>query len=239
MGSFSLIDKDPSYLKVFKSVESLIFSREIEEGSALPTEAALCEQMGVNRTTVREGLRMLEQADLVERGAAKRFYVKRPDANDIATATSKRLALGGATFRETWEALHAFYPAAAGLAATQIKPENIAALRTVIDAHRKETASQKTVVHAVNFFNTLALSLDNRVMLAYMQSLNLLIHASLATVINKTPNAQTRIIKAQVKIIDAIESGNTAEATHWMSKHIDDLKRGYVLAKIDLDREIR
>ena len=239
MASFALIDKDPSYLKVFKSVESLIFSGKIEEGSALPTEAALCEQMGVNRTTVREGLRMLEQADLVERGAAKRFYVKRPDANDIATATSKRLAFGGVTFREAWEALHAFYPAVAGLAATQIKPDSISALRAVTDAHSRETASRKTVVHAVEFFNTLALSLDNRVMLVYMQSLNLLIHASLATVISKAPNAQARIIKAQLKIIDAIENGDTVEATHWMSKHIDDLKRGYALAKIDLDRAIR
>ena len=239
MTSFSLIDKDPSYLKVYKSVESSIFNGEIEEGSALTTEAQLCEQMGVNRTTVREGLRMLEQADLVERGAAKRFYVKLPNANDIATAISKRLAFGGVTFRETWAALNAFYPAVAGLAATQTTAEKITALRAVVDEHSSETSTRKTVLHAVDFFNTLALSLDNRVMLAYMQSLNLLIHASLAKVINKTPNAKIRIIKAQVKIIDAIENGDTVEATHWMSKHIDDLKRGYALAKIDLDGEIR
>jgi len=239
MASFAPIAKEPSYLKVFKSVESLIFSGVIKEGAALPTEAELCQQMQVNRTTVREGLRMLEQADLVERGAAKRFYIKRPDAEDIATATSKRLAFGGVTFRETCQALHSFYPTAAVLAAEQAKQVDIDALRAIIQSHKNEASSKKTVEHAVAFFNALALSLNNRVMLAYMQSLNLLIHASLAKVISKTPNAKKRILKAQSKIVDAIERGDTTDAAHWMSRHIDDLKRGYTVAKIDLDGKVR
>lgn len=50
---------------VFEQLRSRIVRGEFEAGSSLPSERALCEALGVNRSSVREALRRLEQARLV------------------------------------------------------------------------------------------------------------------------------------------------------------------------------
>lgn len=237
---FEPIKREPAYLKVYKAVEAEILSGELVEGAPLPTEADLCDQFGITRATIREGLRLLEQADLVQRGPAKRFYVKRPDAADVAAATSKGLALGGVTFREIWEALRAFYPPAARIAAKRLKAKDIAEIKKVHEAYRGVSADQPEAIveGAVEFFQRISGALQNRVMLAMLQSLNMSIGASLSHVIEKTPRAHTRILKAQSRIIEALEDGNEDEAARWMGRHIDDLKRGYVVAKVDLEKSV-
>ena len=88
------------------------------------------------------------------------------------------------------------------------------------------------------FFQAIAAGLNNRVMLAMLQSLNMMIGASLARVIGETPQAKKRIEEAQGKIIAALEAHDEDKAAEWMSRHIDDLMRGYKVAKVDLDARI-
>ncbi|MEM8937395.1 MAG: GntR family transcriptional regulator [Pseudomonadota bacterium] len=237
---FEPLKKEPAYVKVYNAVEANILSGAIPEGAPLPTEVELCEQFGITRATVREGLRLLEQADLVQRGAGKRFYVKRPDAEDVATATSKSLALGGATFREVWEALVVMYPPAVRLAANKFTAEDIEKL---VDNHRAFDTIDADDTHAivegaVGFFQLIAGGLENRVLLAMLQSLNMMIRESLNRVIIKTPKAKARILDAQARIIGAIEAGDENEAAEWIARHIDDLKRGYDVANMDLENPI-
>ncbi len=232
---FQPLKKEPAYLKVYQAIEAEIVSGALAEGAVLPTEAMLCEQFAVTRATVREGLRLLEQADLVRRGAAKRFVVRRPDAGDVALAASKGLALGGATFQEVWETLSAMYPQAARIAAQRLEKLQINELRA-INADLRAAATddaEATVTFAVAFFQCLAAGLNNRVLLALLQSLNMMIEASLQQVILKTPEAHARILEAQGHIIAALDDRNEERAALWMTRHIDDLKRGYELAALN------
>lgn len=50
---------------VFEQLRSRIVSGELPAGSPLPAERVLCDALGVNRSSVREALRRLEQARLV------------------------------------------------------------------------------------------------------------------------------------------------------------------------------
>ena len=47
--------------------------------------------------------------------------------------------------------------------------------------------------------------------------------------IDRVPQARTRIQTAQAKIIDAIKLKKSEQARSWMEKHIQDFKRGYEL----------
>jgi GntR family transcriptional repressor for pyruvate dehydrogenase complex len=47
--------------------------------------------------------------------------------------------------------------------------------------------------------------------------------------IDRVPQARTRIQTAQAKIIDAIKLKKSDQARIWMEKHIRDFKRGYEL----------
>ena len=66
----------------------------------------------------------------------------------------------------------------------------------------------------------------------------MLIGASLNQVISKTPKARDRIVSAQAKIIKALEARDEDEAARWIAKHIDDLKRGYTVAKVELEKPV-
>ena len=238
--AFKPLKKAPVYLKVFEAIQADILSEKLPEGTALPTEGELCEQFGVTRSSVREGIRLLEQAHLVRRGRQKKLIVIRPKSDDVANATSTRLANGGVTFHEVWQTLAVMYPSAAGLAADLLGPGERNALE---GRHRQmkevcETDYEGIVKGAVGFFQALAYGLNNRVLLALLQSLNMLIEESLKQVIAETPDAKARIVKAQKEILRALKNKDPQKASAWMKRHIDDLKRGYDVAGIELDQPI-
>ena len=227
-------------MKVFRAIEAKISDGSLSDGAHLPTEADLCAQFAVTRSTVREGLRLLEQTGLIVRGPAKKFFIRRPVAADIAAAASKSFALGGVTFSEVFDALATMYPEAARLAAKRLPKDKIAALK-IVRASLEEAPDkdhEATVAGAVEFFQAIAKGLDNRIMLAMLQSLNIMIGESLRHVIARAPKAKDRILNAQKNLVEAFAARDGALAAEWMAKHIADLKRGYDVAKVGMDEAI-
>lgn len=239
-GEFQPLTREPAYLKVCRAIENKIVAGDLADGASLPIEADLCEQFGVTRSTVREGLRLLEQTGLIMRGPGKRMFVSRPRTEDVAAAASRSLSLGGATFREVWEGLATLYPPAARLAAERLDVKSIEALRAInADLAARDSAETQAVVDgAVGFFHAIAGGLGNRVMLAMLDSLNMMIEASLSRVIAKAPDARARIVEAQREIIDALAAGDGARAEQWMKRHTDDIARGCTVAGLDLDAPV-
>jgi DNA-binding transcriptional MocR family regulator len=53
----------------------------------LPSEEKLAEQFGVNRSTVREGIRLSEQTGVLRRDLGKRLVVSRPSYDSVGDAS--------------------------------------------------------------------------------------------------------------------------------------------------------
>ncbi len=236
--SFTPIHKPPAYKLVFEAIERDILTGVLPEGASLPTETVLSEQFGVNRSTVREGIRLLEQAGLVGRGSAKRLTVSRPPSDEAAQRASRGLAQHGVSFQEVWECLQQFQPVAAKLTANRARPEAISEMKAIVENLKSETDTDRIVECAVGFLQLVGSAVDNRVMLVTLQSLNLLIESSLRLVIDALPNAGGRIAKAQSKLVKAFEARDEQEASLWMKRHIDDLKRGFDVAGVDIRSNI-
>lgn len=62
MGRVPLVNRSSATMEAIKAY---ILSRNLRPGSALPTEAELCTEIGVSRSSVREALRKLEALDIV------------------------------------------------------------------------------------------------------------------------------------------------------------------------------
>ncbi len=238
--SFTAIRKEPAYLKVAKAIEADISARRLLPGDTLPTEGALSEQFGLNRSTVREGIRLLEQQGLLQRGDGKRLVIRQPNMGDVARRASRDLAFGGVTFHEAWEALAMFQPAAARLAAVRSNPTMLSELQANLETLRKAKAKDhETIVRCARaFFASIAENLDNRVLEVMLHSMTRLIAASLQRVIDKAPRARQRIIEAQGQLIRAFEADDEDAAELWMQRHISDLRRAYKVAKVDLDESV-
>ncbi len=232
------LKKVPAYVLVFEALEDEILSGRIAEGEAIPTEMALCEQFDVQRSTIREGIRLLEQSGLVRRGPGKRLLVARPLANEAAESTSRGLERHGVSFADIWESVSIILPGTANLAAQNMSRGNVSALESITAKLLYAEDVEDVVTHAVEYLDAVSALTGNKVIAVVLPSLNLLVQSSLRRVINSLPQARERIANAQREMTAALKARDGNLAAEWMSRHLDDLKRGYEVAGVDLETEV-
>jgi GntR family transcriptional repressor for pyruvate dehydrogenase complex len=237
---FEKILREPAYRQVSKAIEEKILSRKLRPGDSLPSESELAQQFGLNRSTIREGLRQLEMGGLiVRRQGSKKFIVNRPGPDDVAAGVSRAMRLNEVTFAEVWQAMMILEPECAQLVAQQADKDALIKLGEVID--RLQTQGDdyaQAVDQAVEFFRLLAELTGNRVLVLTQAPLCHLLRPSLLLMIGKVSQARQRIKHAQGKILEACSNQRGEEAQDWMRKHIVDFKRGYMLAGIKLEQII-
>jgi GntR family transcriptional regulator, transcriptional repressor for pyruvate dehydrogenase complex len=228
---FVPLDDRPAYRQIANLIEQRIVARSLRTGDALPSETDLARQFGVNRSTIREAIRELEIHGLLgrERGE-KLLRVTRPEPRSVSSGVSRALALHDVTFMELWEAMMAIEPAAAQYAASRRTAVQLKGLIRASERFQREiTDTAAAVAAVVDFFTAVAAASANQVLALSQAPLNLLLVPTLTALIDRVPQARTRIQAAQSKIIDAIKLKKSEQARSWMEKHIQDFKRGYEL----------
>lgn len=225
------LDDHPAYRQIANLIEERIVARSLRPGDALPSETDLARQFGVNRSTVREAIRELEVHGLLgrERGE-KRLRVTHPEPRRVSSGVSRALALNDVTFMELWEAMMAIEPAAAHYAALRRTAAQMQGLTRASVRFKRDCTDTATAVAAVvEFFTAVATASGNQVLALSQAPLNLLLVPTLTQVIDRVPQARSRIQAAQDRIIEAIKLKKSEQARLWMEKHIRDFKRGYDL----------
>src|SRR5262245_15234204 len=101
---FPRVNATPAYPQVAEAIERQILAGRVRPGDPLGTEAELVKEFGVNRSTVREGIRLLEQSGLVRRDSSRRLWIGLPHYERLAKRMSRALVLHEVTFRELYEA---------------------------------------------------------------------------------------------------------------------------------------
>lgn len=226
---FRKLDVAPAYRVVFETVERLIMEGKLKPGDVLPTETELAERFQINRSTLREGIRLLEQNGLVERGAAKRLTVSVPQILGLASQVSRALVLHDVTFLELWELYMAIEPVAAGLAAAKASEaaldemaENLAAMEASVSDLDRFFALD------IQFHGLIARAADNRALMLAREPINTLMMPAAQAILPKL-KTYDRVIGAHRRILAALRQRNEDDAARWMRKHSADFKRGYEL----------
>lgn len=233
----------PGYRVVSSAIEDHIVRGELEAGTLLPTEQALAQQFGVNRSTVREAIRQLEQEGLVTRQGARRLYVTLPGVHDVAPRAARALLMQHVTFQELWQVALVLEAQAASLAARCASAEHLAQLKLLVQRmaeHLKRGGNAEE--HAeldIEFHAAVARASGNRVLMLAREPINLLYRPSLMRLQQQLPQAERRNLEAHRRVLGAIEAGNADEAGEWMRKHLVDFQRGYALAGIPMDTPLR
>jgi GntR family transcriptional regulator, transcriptional repressor for pyruvate dehydrogenase complex len=75
-----------TFMEIANQIRSSIYSKTLKPGDKLPSERELAAQFSVGRISVREALRMLEQAGLIliKQGSGGGAYVKAADTSAIS-----------------------------------------------------------------------------------------------------------------------------------------------------------
>jgi DNA-binding FadR family transcriptional regulator len=64
---FARLERAPAYKNVSEAILKDIIDGRLTVGNRLPSEQKLAEQFGVHRSTVREGIRLLEETGVLRR----------------------------------------------------------------------------------------------------------------------------------------------------------------------------
>jgi GntR family transcriptional regulator, transcriptional repressor for pyruvate dehydrogenase complex len=227
---------EPAYRKVAAQIGERILSRALRQGERLPSETELARQFGVNRSTVREALRELESRGLVRRRpGSKLMAVSRPHHAAVAAGVSHALLLHDVTVRNVWEALTVLEPPIAELAATARSAEDLTSVTAAAEAFGNAgAATEQAVERCAEFFRALGKATHNPVLGLAQEPLLKLLEPSLGVMIDKVPQARTRIATAHRRLLEALEGRDADGAHEWMARHIRDFRKGYEIAGIDL-----
>jgi DNA-binding FadR family transcriptional regulator len=232
---FAQIQIEPAYRKVAAVIGERVLSRALREGERLPSETELARQFGVNRSTVREALRELESRGLVKRRAgSKLMSVSRPHHETVAVGVSHALLLHDVTVRDVWEALTILEPPIAVAAARARTAEDLERIGAAAAALGANGGGTGTAVHqTAEVFRCIGQATHNPVLGLAQEPLLQLLEPSLRVMIDKVPQARSRIITAHRHLAQALAARDADGAHTWMARHIRDFRKGYELAGID------
>jgi DNA-binding FadR family transcriptional regulator len=126
-----------AYEQLAEVLRERIHAGALREGDRLPSELSIANQAGVSRSTVREALRTLQEAGLIERASSRVMVVS---AHDDAPAHRELKAVmrrRNVTFRHLHDALMVLDPELTRLATERVTEADLRALRENLDAQQR------------------------------------------------------------------------------------------------------
>jgi GntR family transcriptional regulator, transcriptional repressor for pyruvate dehydrogenase complex len=243
---FARIERAPAYRLVYDAVEREIFAGNLKVGDPLPAETQLADQFGLNRSTVREGIRLLEQSGLVVREGGKRPRIAIPHYLELASSASRALVLASITFRELWEASVLVEPMMAEVAARNIGEAdlkrlavNIAAMdKLIAPLEARESVDVDGFVELdTEFHEIMAQASGNRVLiLSHEPVTKLFIPAG--RIILPRLGTYRRVLDAHRFLYERLAAHDPDGARTWMRRHMNDFRKGYEMTGSDLDSSL-
>lgn len=234
-GVFGRVVVEPAYKAVSAAIERAIVDGTLADGAPLPTEQELCERFGVQRSTVREAIRQVEQEGLLQRREGRRLFVRLPGVQDLAPRATRLLLLQQTTFRELYELAVTLEPMSAQLAAARARAAELQALDDNIAACDAAAGDDSTLLRLdVEFHALLGRATHNHALMLAREPLGLLYRPTLGRIFQHLPQSRARNLDAHRRIVAALRQRDAAAAADWMRKHMVDFRRGFSMAGLDM-----
>mgnify|MGYP001041147513 CR=1 FL=1 len=238
--NFDKLAHQPAYRVVSEHIRNAIISGEIKTGELLPTETDLAEQFGVTRSTVREAIRLLEQAGILGRADRKRLVATLPQTDAVGRSVSSALLMHQVTYEELWQVAMGLEPLASKLACTtatkkdkQLLAANLVQTQEVMDDH------DRLLEYEIEFHNLLANATHNSALLLARAPLNELFYPAAWGAVIRALSPGERILVAHQHIYAAICQNNPDKAEEWMKKHMIDFRRGIEMGNLGFDQPVK
>jgi DNA-binding FadR family transcriptional regulator len=236
---FPRVSQTPAYQQVAEAIEREIVAGHIRPGDPLGTEAELVKQFGVNRSTVREGIRLLEQGGLVRRDSSRRLWVGLPHYERLATRMSRALVLHEVTFRELYEAAMPIQIATIEAAVERATPELVAELEDNIARTERALRDSAAVAELDGEFHGLiGKASGNRVLQLAREPSESLVVETTELILAKVKEGAPRLLHAHRMYVDALKRRDKEAGRLWVRRHLDDWRKGFERAGRDLDQPI-
>lgn len=221
--------------QIVEEVLRQISEGEIMEGSALPSELALCTSFGVSRSVSREAISSLSAKGFISVSQGAATVVAPRYSWNILDPDFLKVTGGQEYLHELQEAREQLEPRIAALAAQHASVESIQLLKELTQEMRREVSDPEA--HAqldIRFHETIAAATGNAVLFSLHHSLVQLGYV-MRTANAEVPGAIHRAADWHLLIVEAIESRNPVAAEAAMQLHLTQV-RSELEAHLELEK---
>jgi GntR family transcriptional repressor for pyruvate dehydrogenase complex len=217
--------------RITQQIRTALFAGQIKPGEALGSEKTLAARFGVSRMAMRDALRSLEAAGIVDIkvGAKGGVFIARGNHMKFADALAIQLKLVGVTVEEMFDSQIAIEVTAAEFAAKRATPDDLQKLRDLLDelkalsltALLPKGASRFTTL-AMQFHEALVDTAHNRALSAQFRALRLVLEPVYAR--GTTSAVARRVVSAHQAVYDCIETGDGERASALLRKRLETIR---------------
>lgn len=196
-----------------EKVRDLIRSGDLEPGQRLPAEAALSAQLGVSRSSLREAVRALATAGVLD--------VKRGDGTFVTALTPEQLFTGigeavdlmrDESLLELMECRRVVEPQVTALAATRCEDEDLREIDRHLQLMEAATDEADLIAHDADFHAAIAAASGNAALAAILRGISgVTLRARVWRALTEADSSR-RTIDEHRAIYDAVRDGDAPRA---------------------------
>jgi len=215
---------------VARQIERLIL-KKLKPGDKLPSERELAEMLGVSRSSIRDAIRGLELAGLVEPRQGAGTIVREISTGSVVNPFASALERKKELVSELLDFRKMLEPPLAARAATHASVEEISEMEEILRRQEeKQRAGEAAVAEDAEFHYSVALASDNSVVIKVLDILMDLLRDTRERSLQVEGRGQ-RSLAGHRRILAAIRSHDAEAAKAAMRRHIEDVEE-IVLEKV-------
>ncbi|HEY1702254.1 MAG TPA: FadR/GntR family transcriptional regulator [Trebonia sp.] len=222
-GLFSKVSVGRMSEVIVDKIRELMREGQLKPGDRLPPERELCESFGVSRVTMREALRMLESAGLVEIrvGARGGAFVTAPTSNRVGEGLTDLLTLSVISAADVTEVRMILELGIVPLVCERATEEDLSALKKICERSEDALrAGDYTMEMSLEFHNAVAQAAHNPAVEMLLESFRGPILMSLEEAHEVAPEMGGRGTEEHEEFIEAVRRRDAGEATRIMREHL-------------------
>jgi GntR family transcriptional repressor for pyruvate dehydrogenase complex len=230
------VDRSKLYTSIVDQIVEGIRSGAFPPGKALPAERSLATQLGVSRSSVREGIRVLEHAGVLDVRTGSGTFVSEAGLSKAATLRAHAALLGDHSPLDVMVARRVLEPLCAELAAANHRRGDIQVLRKMLIEQRALVdASLDPAEVDLRFHLAVAAAGHNPVLLVLLERLIEIMGQptwrELKYRANERHGTFLLFLDQHCAILDAIERSDAGRAGTEMRGHLAAVEAG-LLAEV-------
>ncbi|MEU0112524.1 FadR/GntR family transcriptional regulator [Streptomyces bobili] len=154
-------------------IKAMIVRGDLAPGSRLPREDDLADQLGLSRSSLREAVRALTAMRILVTRQGDGTYVSSLEPHLLLESLSFAADVSqGRTAQQMVQVRRLLEPQATGLAAALLRPEDLRALRGILDRSRAAASVEEFVAHDIAFHLRIVEAVGNPVLSMLLQVLS-------------------------------------------------------------------
>lgn len=209
----------------------------LKPGDKLPSERDLAEKLKVGRPVVREGLRSLEEAGLLEfrRGVTGGAFIRSGDSGAMTRSMTDLLFLGVVSVENIFEARMVVLRFTAERAAERATDEDLDLLERTIeetrrDYHKVSSAEDRSLLVG-RFYEVLAKAAHNDVLIVLIRSLSELI---VQLMVRTYPQLFDTVNESRQRLMKHLRTRDSKAAGEEVARHLEQLHAAVISMAGDL-----